>query len=101
MERVLTKSFTRDEIANYRTQYIIEDDELYIGSHSSLCNDCPELKHEPDIGLWDCPCSLNLTDKSCWNFDQYVDFFRVFLVEADLMLREALGDRWNDEYSHE
>lgn len=87
----------RDEAINrYECQYIdesvIEDKLLYV------CEDCPLIVNEPDINCADCPTGFDYKDINCARSYHYT-YLKRYLMYADMLLRNTLGDIWKDEYS--
>lgn len=89
---------TVNEILHYHLQYV---DEAVVKAciPSDLCDDCVLLRVDDDINDIDCPHGLDNTDPKCPRSGEYAMFIKTYAVTADLLLRETLGDVWEDEYS--
>lgn len=84
------------DINRYECQYI---DESRIESRfMNICDGCELVVEEPDINCSDCPTGFDYTDVHCCRSLEYTNIKR-YLMYADMLLRNTLGDIWSDEYS--
>lgn len=84
------------KVNRYECQYI---DESRIESRfMNICEGCGLIVEEPDINTSDCPCGFDYTDVHCVRSHEYT-YVKRYLMYADMLLRNTLGDIWADEYS--
>lgn len=85
-----------EEINRYECQYI--DESLVEDKFRDICEDCELIVNEPDINCSDCPAGFDYRSVHCARSWQYTRVKR-YLMYADILLRNTLGDIWKDEYS--
>ncbi len=84
----------------YEPQYIVEEDiiQARFGNEDVRCAGCPLIFSDNSIDVSDCPSSFEFGDVHCLRWNEYY-LFKLYIMQADLMLRNTLGDLWTDEYS--
>lgn len=87
----------RDEAINrYECQYV--DESRVEERFRDICEDCELITNEPDINCADCPTGFDYMSVHCVRNWEYIRVKR-YLMYADMLLRNTLGDLWKDEYS--
>ena len=84
------------DINRYECQYI--DESRIEDKFFDICEGCELMVEEPDINCADCPTGFDYTDIHCARSYRYT-YVKRYLMYADMLLRNTLGDIWKDEYS--
>lgn len=93
------KGLTEIDIRNYNCQYLNEEDVLKsLRFDDELCEDCEFITNEPDIHCANCPADFEVGAIDCAYWWKYSRIKRI-LIQADVLLRNTLGDLWTDEYT--
>jgi len=94
------KALSVKQVLNYNCQYLDEEPlvRAYFGDESTRCEECESLIMEEDINSGDCPASFEFGTEKCIRWSEYY-YFKLYVMQVDLMLRHTLGEYWSDEYS--
>lgn len=91
---ILNTSFKK--ILAYECQYI--DETMLDNRFAYFCEGCDFITNEPDINCSTCPADFDWKSSLCMKGAEWL-YVKRYLMYADLLLRNTLGDIWNDEYS--
>lgn len=86
------------DVSQYQCQYISDDYVIEALRFDTVCEDCELIMREPDINSVDCPVGMDYTSIHCVRAGKYL-YVKRYLMYADLLLRNTLGDIWHDKYS--
>ena len=84
------------DILHYECQYVMED--ALDNRFADLCEGCEFIVDEPDINCSYCPSDFDFKSAKCMKAAEWITIKR-YMMYADMLLRNTLGDIWNDEYS--
>ena len=87
-------------VLNYNCQYLDEEalSLEYFGDDSARCLNCSAFISEEDINSGDCPVSFEFGSEKCLRWSEYY-YFKLYVMQIDIMLRHTLGEYWLDEYT--
>lgn len=87
-------------VLHYNCQYLDEEalSLEFFGGEDTRCLNCSAFISEEDINSGDCPVSFEFGSEKCLRWSEYY-YFKLYIMQVDIMLRHTFGEFWLDEYT--